>query len=403
MAKAKNIAIGLFAALLIVTGGDRTAVSFVLGDGVPEAWAAAGLGEKGAGDGGAALSRIEEDLNEAYKARDAQNWVQESQDSARERRLNDIKKEALRALGQSEASDLLKAIDRIQADIAGQRRQAAELAGRRAVAPERAPEGSGLLGSMFGPKVKSDYDREIEQIGREIAESQAEIDSEKERFIAALSDVGVTVDRQTVDGLLQTVTAADMVQLQVVYQMLYKVHGSLAEAIEASGEAIDVARRYYGYHAVVLEMAVFMHEDFMQSTQTHRHRIREIKREALDLKQSTNALLRKAKGAQKSALEANLRSQDLTIRAAQIYDDYLAEQIEEVGRAHRRLKEEHSVAVNTVRTVALAGELVMLIRSQTGSFEALRNIEVPKLRPFENKALEEEFRSLTEKLRVPAS
>jgi hypothetical protein len=102
-------------------------------------------------------------------------------------------------------------------------------------------------------------------------------------------------------------------------------------------------------------------------------------------------------------LDANIEAQELTLRAASYYREYLIEQSRQIGLARQRLRGDIVTAWNTYETVKVSGELVGLIRNSRQLLDGLLQREVPPLRGFQNLELQRELRNLTLRLREPGT
>lgn len=165
-------------------------------------------------------------------------------------------------------------------------------------------------------------------------------------------------------------------------------------------ESLEIARRYYGIYTVMLEIALKMHDDFVSKVDaeyltrldTVRHRAASARADAERLSAATNdAALRRI-------LSHNISAQAETLEAAVIYGNRLREQRNRMKETRARIAERHEVAVNTWRTVRLSSELVGMVRAAGQDFDVLMSLDIPDLRPFENRELQEEFGKISREL-----
>jgi len=287
------------------------------------------------------------------------------------------------------------------------RRQIAEDRVARASAPH-APSNifEQLMALLSLSATQAYYDTRIARAEERLAQLAEERIDARAAFTADLERIGVRLRPDQVDGLLSLATADDMVAIQSLFANLRGIVELLREQAEVSGESLEVVRRLYGIHAVLLEVAIDAHHDLLRKIdQDWSVRLAEIERGTRELREEAQRILRTERD--RGLLEvtrANIAAQDLTLRAVGLYRQRLAEQRAGVEASARRLEAQARVAVNTWATAERAADLAALMRFSDRAFEALSAFEVPSIRPFESRELQGEVERLTERLRgLPGS
>lgn len=320
----------------------------------------------------------------------------------RRQRLERLLDQAGEILAASPAVSSRDALRRLAEEERGLRRLIAEDRVAQAGAP---PAPSGMMDQLrarLSPTwSQADYAARIGRSEARIARIGEERIAVRNAFVADLERVGVRLRPDQVDGLLSLASADDMVAIQAMFANLRGIVASLREQAQASGESLEVARRLYGVHAVLLEVAMDAHRDLLRKIdQDWGARLAEIERGTRELRAEAQAILRseRDRGLQ-DVTRANIAAQDLTLRAVGLYRQRLAEQRAGVEASLRRLESQARVAVNTWATAERAADLAALMRFSDRSFEALSAFEVPEIRPFESRELQGEVERLTERLR----
>ena len=320
----------------------------------------------------------------------------------RRQRLERLLDQAGEILAASPAVSSRDALRRLAEEERGLRRLIAEDRVAQAGAP---PAPSGVMEQLrarLSPTwSQADYAARISRSEARIARIAEERVAVRNAFVADLERVGVRLRPDQVDGLLSLASADDMVAIQAMFANLRGIVASLREQAQASGESLEVARRLYGVHAVLLEVAMDAHRDLLRKIdQDWGARLAEIERDTRELRAEAQAILRseRDRGLQ-DVTRANIAAQDLTLRAVGLYRQRLAEQRAGVEASLRRLEAQARVAINTWATAERAADLAALMRFSDRSFEALSAFEVPEIRPFESRELQGEVERLTERLR----
>lgn len=243
------------------------------------------------------------------------------------------------------------------------------------------------------------YDERIADREADIRGYQAELKRVKAEFVRELRMMGLELSNDQVDLLLATVVGDNIIDLGIVFDNVKAITQQLETLVEESGEDLDSARRYYGMYVILLRALARMHSDVAQAIETrYIPEINAIAERAANLGEETRALMR-SQPERSQLLRNNLQAQQLTIEAAGVYRDYLAEQRNEVERARSALDADIETAWNTYQTVRVSGELVDLVQSSQSLLDGLLEREVPPLRPFQNLEMQRELEKLTRELR----
>ncbi len=244
-----------------------------------------------------------------------------------------------------------------------------------------------------------DYDRLIEERMGDIRGYGSELNGIRREFAGELRQMGLELSDEQVELLLSTVVGDNIVDLGIVFDNVKAITRQLEQLVRDSGEDLQSARRYYGMYVVLLRALARMHRDVEQQiTERYIPQIDAIAERARNLSAETRELQR-AQPDKAAILNGNLEAQQLTIRAAAVYRDYLEDQAEQVRAAREALDADIQTAWNTYETVRLSGELVDLVQASQQLLDGLLDRQVPALRPFENLAMQRELAKLTEQLR----
>jgi hypothetical protein len=103
-------------------------------------------------------------------------------------------------------------------------------------------------------------------------------------------------------------------------------------------------------------------------------------------------------GGPKEPLQANIVANRRTIVACGLLADLLRGQKATVLNENRKVKTLESAAVNTYRTVCLSINVAELIGYCQAAFRALRELQIPRLRPFQNLQLNDQLQRLAERV-----
>ena len=248
-------------------------------------------------------------------------------------------------------------------------------------------------------KTIADYDAAIAQSQARIAKLKEKIQTLKKEFAAELQTLGLEVSAEQLDFMLSTVIGDDLIGISVAFDNVKAMTMQLEQLMVDSGEDLITARRYYGIYTVLLSSLARMHDELLSAARGYMQDIDTIVEKTLSLNRQSQALRRHDTRHQQT-LRANMEAQQLTLRTAKMYRDYLLRQAGDVSASKKRLAHDLAVARNTYETVKVSGELVQLIYSSEELMQTLFSRSVPTMFTFQNLQVKREFEKLTERLRA---
>lgn len=317
------------------------------------------------------------------------SWFGKDQKSQR-KDMEGLLDEAVGVLAGSEAVRIRRMIEEKRDAIQGYEHDISDYRRNRLSAPEES----------YFRTTRDDYDRRIEEAEDAIEREKEAIESLRDEFAEAVRSYGLKIDEDQVDLLLNSVLGDDIVTSLAVYDNVKVVSVKLMELTEASQENLDISRRYYGMHLILLQVLEQMQANFINGIdQEYLPRIEGIREEVTDLQKETRRLIRTADTpVRKQFLEKNLEAQDLTLETAALYKRHLEDQRQKMEKALAQTRKDVEVARNTLKTVTASGELVAMIRDTQQTFDLLSGIQVPNLLTFENLQMKQEFASLSRRI-----
>ena len=311
--------------------------------------------------------------------------------------IDELLDEAIEILGLSEVGSVREQIRELEAKIAAAEQRLSRDREARLSAPFES-ELNAIEKTLTTSR--EDYDERIEENEALVADTEVAIVELKQQFRQELRDIGVELSPEAIEGLLTTVSGDDFVEMCVVFDNVRNVTVQLQELTEEAGEALDVARRYYGSYVVLVRIMDRLQKEFVRRVSDEQlPRLKEFQVKAREnIAQAQRNL---ADGGDPEIAQANIRSNQLTIDACELYSDYLVEQARDVTAQNSALQKRLRDAINTYETVQLSSQVAELLAEGQRNFSALLELDLPELRGFENAELQAEFQRLTRELVQP--
>jgi len=325
-------------------------------------------------------------------------WTETKED--REKKIRDLLDSALGIVTDVPVVDVQKRIEGLRKNIRELDDRIVKLREKQIVAPK-----DGMLPGLITDTVDS-LNKDIDETKKKIELSRDEITKAKGEIQEALNKAGIKLAPEQVDLLLDSVLSGDLVRLVAVFNSAKLIDGQLGKLMNASGENIGAARKYFAMHAALFAMLLHSQDLLIEKIdKQYLPKLSAIEADIRAARVKTAELLRaENREDQKRALEGNRESQRLAEDATKGYRRYLLQQREQVAKARQRATHDLRIADNTFETVEASFQLRNLMRDSAASFEAIQRLEAPTFdQIFKNEELRREFENLTRKLDAPSS
>ena len=294
------------------------------------------------------------------------------------------------ALGISSISDRRNRISDIRGEIKATREDLTVYQRKKISAPAKS----------YNPLVvtASGYEKKISAAEEKIVLLEEKITVEKEQLVKELKRIGMDLDAEKIDMLLESITGDEFVRVSIIFDNAKAFALELEQLTEQTGEDLEAAKKYYGVYLMLLKTVDRLQNKFVENVdEVYYPKLDEFaekaKQNIAEAKKAINA------GADATVLENNMESNQLTFDAAQYYKQGLAQQKHQMMVANLECKKSILTAANTYKTVALSKDVASLMATSRRAFDSISNLAVPDLRPFENVKMREAFGKLTQELR----
>ena len=309
---------------------------------------------------------------------------------SQERKVEGYLDTAGEALGISSITDRRNRIADLRETIAETRRNITVYQRKRISAPDK----------TFNPLVvtKSGYDSKIQYGKDDIRQAEQQIDVEKKRLVVDLNRIGMKLDPESIDNLLESITGDEFVRVSIIFDNAKRFAAELERLTNESGEDLEAAKKYYGVYLMLLKTVSRLQEKFVENVDNEYYpKLDEFAQKARKNINDAKKAIRL--GGDENVLENNIDSNQLTYDAAMFYKEGLAHQKHQMMMANLECKKNILTAANTYKTVALSKDVAALMAVSRRAFDAISGLSVPDLRPFKNEKMKEAFSEMTRKLR----
>jgi hypothetical protein len=238
-------------------------------------------------------------------------------------------------------------------------------------------------------KLIVDEERSIESMLRQIEHFKTE-------FRNHLRNIGLEVSPDEADSFLLPVQD-DIVSMAAVITHVAHLTDKLEYLVKESRELPAHTTRYYGIHVLLVYAIDRIQMHFIEMIDaSYLPQLRVFEQDARQNIADAQAQI--SREGPREQLSANVEAGRATIEAAHFLTDVLRQQRGTIEADNAHTKRMLAAAANTYKTVRLSLNVAQLMNDCQKEFQALRDLQVPRLRPFQNLQLKAELQRLSERM-----
>ena len=250
--------------------------------------------------------------------------------------------------------------------------------------------------TLASGEAKTELLEEAGHLAREIDEYQQARSDLIDKVRTRLADYGLSLSNSQVNVLLSRVDAEDILSMTIVFSVISEMTRQFSEATADSGENLVIAKKYYGFHVVLLELQLYIQEHYINRLQNvYINNTHQIIDQNTELISKTTRLSENAIGAHRNLYQRNLKAQKYTLDVANLYARILTMDLNKVQQAHKKVQKNHQLAINTFETVSVSADLATQMSENRQLFDEIMALQTPELIPFENLQMQHEFEVLS--------
>lgn len=309
---------------------------------------------------------------------------------AQQSRIEGYLDAATDALGISSISDQRQVVAELRKQIGLAQQNLTVYKRKKISAPE----------SSYNPLTvtREGYEKKIEATKESITSFETQIADEKQKLVDQLKKIGLEVDSEQIDILLESITGDEFIRVSIIFDNAKNFALELEELTEQTGEDLDAAKRYYGVYLMLLKTVDRLQNKFIENVDDDYYpKLDVFAQKALDNIADAEKAIQA--GGDREILNNNITSNEITHEAVMLYKQGLAHQKHQMMNANLECRRNILTAINTYRTAALSKDVASLMATSRRAFDAITNLTVPDLKPFENLKVKEAFLEITKDLR----
>ena len=160
--------------------------------------------------------------------------------------------------------------------------------------------------------------------------------------------------------------------------------------------------RYYGVYLILSEILGFAQREYITKIdEEYLTKLESYKESGYQSIQYANEQMRQATmESSKNIFKKNIEAEEFTITVIDTYKGILLDQKAQLDNALVTTDEQIAVAYSTYKTASNSSALMSLMVDTQSTFDQILEMQMPQIIPFEDIELENEFKSLSDKLSI---
>ena len=240
---------------------------------------------------------------------------------------------------------------------------------------------------------KADIKEDIEIVNKLIAKNQNLISQIEYDLKKKLSKAGITLSREQIRTLTNRVDGDQVIKSLAIFDVMQQISKQLAKLVDENSFSSKATTKYYGIYMVMGEVLGYAQRQYiLQIDETYLPALETVENDIKDaIKFSKKTLEEATTEGNRSILEKNIQANNVTLVAADLYEDMLLDQKKKLEIALEKTNEQIAVSYSTFDTAVNSANLVRLIDVTQLKFSEILSAQLPELISFENQELEEKF------------
>ncbi|RUM64337.1 MAG: hypothetical protein DSZ05_07635 [Sulfurospirillum sp.] len=184
-----------------------------------------------------------------------------------------------------------------------------------------------------------------------------------------------------------------------VLNLLNEITARLTAILQESHESLQAARKYYAIYLLSMDLTVHIYQQYIDKVdKTYLPRLTKIIDETKSLLIESKHFMKSANEQRGKIYRQNIRAQEMTLKAADLYRKNLIRQKQKIAKARKIAQKNLLLARNTYKTVSLSSELYAIMKENENLFSKLMTVQTPELIPFQNLELQRKYNEITAKI-----
>ena len=241
---------------------------------------------------------------------------------------------------------------------------------------------------------------QISDIDALITKFKNYIDELEDDLQVKMKNLDINLSKSQIQVMTSRVDGDDLAKSIAIFDITKQISNTLGELMKENSFSTNSTTKYYGVYLILTEILGFAQREYILKIDDEYLTKLDLIKE--DVYESINYSTKQKKEASMQSsikiFDNNIDADKYTIRVIDYYKDLLMNQKVQLKDALLITEEKITVAYSSYNSSMNSAAVMSIINDTQSTFNQIKELQIPDIIPFENTALEVEFKKLSEKL-----
>ena len=249
---------------------------------------------------------------------------------------------------------------------------------------------------------EQNLENEMADIDAKIAKSYEYIKLLEEDLQIKMKNLGIRLSIDQIRVMTTRVDGDDLAKSIAIFDVTKQISNTLGQLVKDNSFSSNTTTKYYGVYLILSEILGFAQREYITKIdEEYLTKLESYKKSGYQSIEYANEQMRQATmESSKNIFKKNIEAEEFTIKVIDKYKGILLDQKAQLDDALITTDEQIAVAYSTYKTASNSSALMALMVDTQSTFDQILEMQMPEIIPFENIELENEFKSLSDKLSI---
>jgi len=249
---------------------------------------------------------------------------------------------------------------------------------------------------------EQNLENEMADIDAKIAKSYEYIKLLEEDLQIKMKNLGIRLSIDQIRVMTTRVDGDDLAKSIAIFDVTKQISNTLGQLVIDNSFSSNTTTKYYGVYLILSEILGFAQREYITKIdEEYLTKLESYKKSGYQSIEYANEQMRQATmESSKNIFKKNIEAEEFTIKVIDKYKGILLDQKAQLDDALITTDEQIAVAYSTYKTASNSSALMALMVDTQSTFDQILEMQMPEIIPFENIELENEFKSLSDKLNL---
>ena len=241
---------------------------------------------------------------------------------------------------------------------------------------------------------------QISDIDALITKFKNYIDELEDDLQVKMKNLDINLSKAQIQVMTSRVDGDDLAKSIAIFDITKQISNTLGELMKENSFSTNSTTKYYGVYLILTEILGFAQREYILKIDDEYLTKLDLIKE--DVYESINYSTKQKKEASMQSsikiFDNNIDADKYTIGVIDYYKDLLMNQKVQLKDALLITEEKITVAYSSYNSSMNSAAVMSIINDTQSTFDQIMELQIPDIIPFENTALEVEFKKLSEKL-----